>query len=120
MPARVPRSFFDRPTLAVARAMLGCRLVRRIGGRRVAGRIVEVEAYIGAADLACHGRFGPTARNAVMFGPAGVAYVYFTYGRHWMFNIVTERQGLPAAVLIRALEPLEGIDRMQRRRGLTA
>jgi DNA-3-methyladenine glycosylase len=118
MPARLPRRFFARPTLRVARELLGCRLVRRLDGQRVSGVVVEVEAYIGEDDLACHGRFGRTPRNAVMFGKPGVTYVYFTYGLHWMLNVVTERAGFPAAVLIRALEPLEGIDQMRQHRRL--
>ncbi|HLF27220.1 MAG TPA: DNA-3-methyladenine glycosylase [Anaerolineae bacterium] len=120
MPPRLSRRFFARPTLRVARELLGCRLVRRCDGRRLSGVIVEAEAYIGAADQACHCRRGRTPRTEVMFGRAGVAYVYFTYGMHWMFNIVTECEGFPAAVLIRALAPVEGIDRMQTHRRQTA
>jgi len=116
MPARLSRHFFARTTLSVARELLGCRLVRRIDGRRVSGVIVEAEAYIGEEDLACHCRAGRTPRTEIMFGRPGVAYVYFAYGMHWMFNIVTERKGFAAAILIRALEPLEGIDLMRRHR----
>jgi len=120
MPARLSRRFFNRPTLRVARDLLGCRLVRRTGGRRLAGVIVEVEAYIGEQDLACHCRAGRTPRTAVMFGKPGAAYVYFTYGLHWLLNVVTEREGFAAAVLIRALEPVEGVDLMMRNRSQTA
>jgi DNA-3-methyladenine glycosylase len=106
MPAALPRSFFARPTLVVARALLGCRLCRRIGDGVRSGRIVEVEAY--TDDAASHSRNRrPTPRNAPMFGLAGHAYVYFTYGMHFCFNIVTEIDGVPGAVLIRGLD---GID----------
>jgi DNA-3-methyladenine glycosylase len=84
---------------------------------RLAGRIVETEAYIGEEDQACHARAGRTRRTGIMYGPAGHAYVYFTYGLHWMLNVITEQEGFPAAVLIRALEPLEGIGLMQELRG---
>ena len=107
------RSFFDRPTQAVARELLGCRLVRKLGGTPLVGAIVETEAYIGERDLACHAKAGRTPRTQIMYGPPGFAYVYFTYGMHWMLNLVTEADGFPAAVLIRAFEPLEGIARMQ-------
>ena len=113
---RLSRDFFVQDTLTVARSLLGKRLVRRSGGQRLAGRIVETEAYIGGDDLGCHASVGRTARNGVMFGPAGHAYIYFTYGMHWMFNVVTEVDGFPAAVLIRALEPLEGRAVMERNR----
>ncbi len=115
---RLGRRFFSIPTLELARALLGKRLVRMIDGRRTSGFIVETEAYVGEHDLACHASAGRTARNAVMYGPAGHAYVYFVYGMHHCLNIVTERTGQPAAVLIRALAPGEGLDILAARRGL--
>jgi DNA-3-methyladenine glycosylase len=115
--ARLGRGFFARPSLQVARDLLGQRLVHVVAGVRLAGFITETEAYIGQADLACHARFGVTPRSRVMFGPPGHAYVYFTYGMHWMLNIVTEPAGCPAAVLIRAILPQEGLALMQARRG---
>jgi DNA-3-methyladenine glycosylase len=114
---RLNREFFARETLIVAQALLGQRVVRELDGRRLSGRIVEVEAYIGEDDQACHARPGPTKRNAPMYGPPGHAYVYLIYGMHHCLNIVTEQKGFPAAVLIRALEPLEGIEEMRIRRG---
>jgi DNA-3-methyladenine glycosylase len=106
------REFFARDTLSVARDVLGACLVRHLDGQRLSGIIVECEAYIGQDDTACHASHGRTRRNQVMFGPPGYAYVYFTYGMHWMLNIVTETAGFPAAVLLRALQPREGIQRM--------
>lgn len=114
---RLPRSFFARPTLTVARELLGQRLVKAERGRRLAGIISEVEAYIGEEDLACHARAGRTRRTEVMYRKPGHLYVYFTYGMHWMINIVTERDGFPAAVLLRGIVAAEGIETMRRRRG---
>jgi DNA-3-methyladenine glycosylase len=114
---RLSRDFFARDTLAVARELLGQRLVRVLDGARLSGRIVEVEAYVGEEDQACHARCGRTERNAPMYGPPGHAYVYFVYGMHHCLNVVTGREGYPAAILIRALEPLEGIEGMRARRG---
>lgn len=102
------RDFYDRPSLVVARELLGCRLVRTLNGGRMAGLIMETEAYQGEDDLGCHASAGRTPRTAVMYGPPGHAYVYFTYGMHWLLNAVTDSEGTPAAVLIRAIHPLEG------------
>ena len=110
------RDFYDRPTLQVARELIGARLIRILDGRKLVGLITETEAYISQKDLACHAKAGLTPRTAVMFGEPGHAYVYFTYGNHWMLNVVTEREGFPAAVLIRAIQPIEGVDVMLERR----
>jgi DNA-3-methyladenine glycosylase len=112
----LPRTFYNRPTLTVARELIGARLVRILGGVRLVGLIAETEAYISQQDLACHAKAGITARTQVMFGEPGHAYVYFTYGNHWMLNVVTEREGFPAAVLIRAIQPIEGVEVMLERR----
>ena len=112
----LPHEFYARPTLTVARQLLGQRLVRLLDGTLLAGMITETEAYIGEEDLGCHASAGKTLRNAVMYGPPGFAYVYFTYGMHWMLNTVTEQAGFPAAVLIRAIQPLEGVEIISARR----
>jgi DNA-3-methyladenine glycosylase len=110
------RAFYDRPTLEVAADLLGKVLVHNRRGVRTSGAIVEVEAYIGESDPACHAAPGPTRRNAPLYGVAGHAYVYLNYGIHCLVNVVTEAHGSPAAVLIRALDPIDGIDVMRRRR----
>src|SRR5438874_8871467 len=110
------RSFYDRPTLDVARDLLGLVLVHHRRGLVTSGVIVEVEAYIGESDPACHAAPGRTRRNEPLYGEPGHAYVYLNYGIHSMMNVVTEGNGSPAAVLLRALDPLEGIDVMKRRR----
>jgi DNA-3-methyladenine glycosylase len=112
----LPVDFYRRATLDVARDLIGKVLVYRARQGVTAGAIVEVEAYIGEDDPACHAAAGPTDRNAPLYGPPGRAYVYFNYGMHYLVNAVTEGEGSPAAVLIRALEPMEGIEVMQRRR----
>ncbi|MCC6147097.1 MAG: DNA-3-methyladenine glycosylase [Anaerolineaceae bacterium] len=112
----LPPSFYNRSPLKTARALLGMRLVREGDSGRISGRIIEAEAYQGEEDLACHARAGRTARTVVMYGPPGRAYIYFTYGMHWCLNAVTGAEGEPAAVLIRALQPMEGIDLIAARR----
>jgi DNA-3-methyladenine glycosylase len=112
----LPQAFYDRPTLTVARELLGARLVRILDGVRLSGTIVEAEAYVGQEDQGCHAKSGKTKRNAVMFGLPGIAYVYFTYGQHWMLNAVTESDGFPAAVLIRGIDVVEGAEVISVRR----
>lgn len=115
-PRALPGEFYSRFTPAVAKDLLNRNLVRRLGGLCLEGKIVEVEAYRGSDDPASHAYRGRTSRNSVMFGKPGVAYVYFTYGMHYCLNVVTEKEGVPGAVLIRALEPLRGIEAMKKRR----
>jgi len=115
----LPRSFFDRPADRVARDLLGAVLaVRGTGGRVTRHVIHETEAYLGAHDLACHGSKGMTKRNAVMFGPAGCWYVYLCYGMHWMLNVVTGAEGVPAAVLVRGAGAFTGPGRVTRGLGI--
>lgn len=112
------RSFFARDPRTVARGLLGKVLVRDLGGERLTGRIVEVEAYLGTSDPAAHAAAGHTPRNAVLFGPPGHAYIYFIYGNHYCLNVSCERKGRAGSVLFRALEPLTGIDDMAAARGI--
>ena len=106
---KLPRSFYDRDTVLVARELLGKHLVRVVGGVERVGRIVEIEAYLGPHDLAAHSARGLTPRTRAMFGPPGHAYVYLIYGMHWCMNVVTQAQGTASAVLLRAVEPVKNI-----------
>ena len=110
------KSFFSRDTVEVARDLIGKTLIRREGKIQISGMIVETEAYRGEEDLACHCRAGRTPRTEIMYGPAGRAYVYLIYGMYWLLNVVTEGVGKPGAVLIRAIEPLEGMETIAKRR----
>ncbi len=116
----LPRGFYARPTLTVARDLLGKVLVHRTVDGVSSGKIVEVEAYVGEDDPACHAAPGPTRRNEPLYGEPGHAYVYFNYGVHDMFNVVSEPRGRPAAILVRALEPIDGVELMHRRRSRKA
>ena len=113
---KLERPFYEQSTVEVARQLLGKHLVRKHRDGTTIGRIVETEAYVGPEDKACHASRGRTPRTEIMFGPAGYAYIYFVYGFHYMLNIVTERLDFPAAVLIRAVEPVTGIELMKQRR----
>ncbi len=109
----IPEHFFKRSAVEVARDLLGQLIVRRFHGELLAGQIFEVEAYQGEEDLGCHAKAGLTPRTRVMYGPPGRAYIYFTYGMHWMLNAVTGAEGSPGAVLIRGIEPVYGLEFMR-------
>jgi DNA-3-methyladenine glycosylase len=116
---RLARKFYDRDPRQVSRDLLGKLLIRNEGNQRISGRIVEVEAYLGSDDPAAHTAAGRTARNDVLFGPPGRAYVYFIYGNHWCFNVSCLPDGIAGGVLFRALEPVEGIEHMAQARGIS-
>jgi DNA-3-methyladenine glycosylase len=112
----LPKHFYHEEVTLVARRLLGMRLIRNLNGIRAGGIIIETEAYRGEEDLACHARVGKTRRNAMLYEEGGTSYVYFTYGMHWLVNAVAGEAGYPAAVLIRAILPLEGLEGIQARR----
>lgn len=116
--SRLDRAFFERDTVEVTKDLLGRLLVRTIDGERVSGRIVETEAYSGFEDAASHAYGRMTPRNAVMFGEVGISYIYFIYGKYWMLNVIAKPRGVeyPAAILIRAVEPVEGLEIMAAQR----
>jgi DNA-3-methyladenine glycosylase len=114
---KLPRKFYNRYAIDVSVDLLGCHLISTTRGVKTGGKIVEVEAYIGEDDPACHAYNGPTRRNVILYGRPGFLYVYFTYGNHHLLNVVAEREGFPAAILIRAFEPIYNIPEMCDRRG---
>jgi len=114
---KLKRAFYLRPTLDIARDLIGKFLVYRHDDEYLAARLVEVEAYIGEDDPACHAAVGKTARNEMMYGPGGYSYIYFIYGMYHCLNVVTEQKGFPAAVLIRGAEPVDGLDYMRQNYG---
>lgn len=116
MGKKLKRRFFEKPTLKVAKELLGKYLVVKKGGKLASGKIVETEAYIGKKDPASHAYRGVTPRTKLMFGKPGYAYIYLTYGMYYCLNFITEKEGFPAAVLVRAVEPKEGLDLMIKRR----
>jgi DNA-3-methyladenine glycosylase len=120
MPTLLPRSFYADSPEVVARNLLGKLITRDLDGERLTGRITEIEAYLGLSDPASHSFIGKTPRNAVLFGPPGFSYVYFIYGMHYCLNFSCEPDGEPGGVLIRALQPVAGLDTMARLRGLSA
>ena len=114
----LPLEFYNRDTVEVAHDLLGKKLVREHHGEILSGMIIETEAYLGSADSASHAHRGKSSRNAILFGPPGRAYIYFTYGLHYLLNIVTGTEGVPCGVLIRALKPIEGLSVMKQLRGI--